>query len=167
MSVLNPDRPKLFTRFASDFTTTYTIHHWDWQCNCKGQLLENEHLKLVGIVTTPGEAIYILPRETALFEDEEAEYFAVVLYASDDSLTFLYHLAGNISQGYTVHYLGLKTDPNLVKLYQQSVDQQNVGNALPGLTLNMPVGVATDELIVAIRENGTFLDARSRKDWWE
>jgi hypothetical protein len=38
---------------------------------------------------------------------------------------------------------------------------------LPGLTLDTPVGVATGELIVAMRDNGKFLDARSKKDWWE
>ena len=45
--------------------------------------------------------------------------------------------------------------------------EESKGNELPGLTLDMPVGVASDELIVAIRDKGTFLDARSLKDWWD
>jgi hypothetical protein len=60
-----------------------------------------------------------------------------------------------------VHYLGLQVDPNLLELFRESK-----GNELPGLTHDVPVGVATDELIVAIRDRGTFLDARSRLDWW-
>jgi hypothetical protein len=68
-----------------------------------------------------------------------------------------------VVSGYTVHYLGLQTDPNLVKLFEESE-----GSELPGLTLDTPIGVAAgEELMVAMRDNGTFLDARSKRDWWE
>jgi hypothetical protein len=86
----------------------------------------------------------------------------VVLYASEDSLTFLYNRAGTVVQGYTIHYVGLQTDPNLVALFRESQ-----GNQLPGLTLDTPVGIATGELLVAIRDNGKFLDTRSQHDWWD
>jgi hypothetical protein len=85
-----------------------------------------------------------------------------LLFAAEDSLTFVYTRAGSVARGYTVHYLGLQTDPGLVNLFRQSN-----GAELPGLTLDTPVGIATAELIVAIRDNGTFLDVRSRHDWWE
>lgn len=61
-----------------------------------------------------------------------------------------------------MHYLGLQTDPNLIKTFRESK-----GSNLPGLSLDVPVGVAGDELVVAIRDNGTFLDARSKQDWWD
>jgi len=68
-----------------------------------------------------------------------------------------------VAQGFTVHYLGLQTDPNLMKVFEESE-----GSQFPGLTLDTPVGVAAgDELIVAMRDNGKFLDARSKLDWWE
>jgi hypothetical protein len=158
-SGIDPTAPKLSSVFEPNFVNAYTIHNWDWGCDCKGALLQEEHLVLVGIKTTPGEPVFIPSKPQDIFG---GKYYATVLYASEDSLTFVYSRVGTVVKGYTVHYLGLHTDPNLLALYQESQ-----GNELPGLTLDTPVGIATDELIVAIRDNGTFMDARSRKDWWE
>lgn len=158
-SGLDPDAPNLASIFKPDFTQAYTVYDWDWNCNCKGQLLRDEHLVLLGIRTTPGEPVYIPSRQQNVYR---GSYYATLLYAAEDTLTFVYTRAGNVARGYTVHYLGLQTDPNLIALFRQSR-----GGQLPGLTLNTPVGIATAELIVAIRDNGTFLDARSRHDWWE
>lgn len=158
-SGLDPDAPNLASIFNPNFTQAYTVHDWDWNCNCKGQLLRDEHLVLLGIRTTPGEPVYIPSRQQNVYR---GSYYATLLYAAEDTLTFVYTRAGNVARGYTVHYLGLQTDPNLVALFRQSQ-----GGQLPGLTLNTPVGIATGELIVAIRDNGTFLDVRSRHDWWE
>ncbi|GAB4533636.1 MAG: hypothetical protein Kow0063_15870 [Anaerolineae bacterium] len=159
-SGIDPDAPDFSAVFKPDFVRTYAIHDWDWGCNCKGKLIDDGSAVLVGIKTTPGEPIFIPKTDRDIYE---GKYYAVVLYASEDSLTFVYARAGNVVNGYTVHYEGIQTDPNLLKLFQESK-----GNQLPGLTLDTPVGVAAgDEIIVAIRDNGTFLDARSRLDWWE
>jgi hypothetical protein len=155
---IDPNTPKLSGIFEPKFVNLYTIHDWDWNCNCPGPLIEDPGVVLVGIDTTPGEPVFIPTIEQDIYE---GKYYAVVLYASEDSLTFVYEREGTVATGYSVHYLGLYTDPNLLALYQESK-----GNELPGLTLDTPVGVAGDELIVAIRDKGTFLDARSRKDWW-
>ncbi len=136
---------------------TYVVHDWDWNCNCKGKL-KNEGF-LVGIETTPGEPIYIPPTQQAVWQDD---YYAVVLYASEDSLTFVYNRVGTVAHDYVIHYLGLQTDPNLLTLYRQST-----GDEFPGLDLETPVGVATDELIISVRDKGSFMDTRSRKDWWD
>ena len=151
--------PNLGHVFEPNFVNAYTVHDWDWGCNCKGPLLRQDHLVLVGIKTTPGEPVFIPTKEQDMYQ---GKYYATLLYASEDSVTFLYDRKGTVIAGYTVHYLGLRTDPNLLKLYRESK-----GNQLPGLTLDTPVGIATDEIIVAIRDNGTFMDARSRKDWWD
>jgi hypothetical protein len=156
---VDPDAPKLSKVFSPEFTAVYTVHDWDWGCNCKGKLIEEDTVVLAGIKTTPGEPIYIPPREQDIYD---RKYYAVVLYASEDSLTFLYNRAGTVVQGYTIHYVGLQTDPNLVALFRESQ-----GNQLPGLTLDTPVGIATGELLVAIRDNGKFLDTRSQHDWWD
>jgi hypothetical protein len=158
-SGLDPDAPNLASIFKPDFVRAYTVHDWDWNCNCKGSLLNQEHLVLLGIRTTPGQPIFIPSRKQNVYR---GNYYATLLYAAEDTLTFVYTRAGSVATGYTVHYLGLQTDPNLVALFRQSQGRQ-----LPGLTLNTPVGIATTELIVAIRDNGTFLDVRSRHDWWE
>jgi uncharacterized protein YjbI with pentapeptide repeats len=158
-SGIDADTPKLSAAFEPNFVNAYTVHNWDWACNCKGELLREDQLVLVGIKTRPGEPIFIPSKKQDIFA---GKYFATVLYASEDSLTFIYDNVGNVTTGYTVHYLGLQTDPNLLTLFRESK-----GNELPGLTLDTPVGTATDELIIAIRDKGTFMDARSRKDWWD
>ncbi len=158
-SGVDADAPKLSAIFEPDFTAAYAVHDWDWGCNCKGDLIRDDQAILVGINTTPGEPLFIPPTERDIYD---GKYHAVVLYASEDSLTFLYAREGTVALGYTVHYVGLRTDPNLLSLYQESE-----GSELPGLTLDTPVGTATTELLVAIRDNGKFLDARSINDWWD
>jgi hypothetical protein len=158
-SGIDPNAPNLGDVFKNpQFVRAYTIHDWDWNCNCKGKLINDDHLVLVGIKTQPGEPIFIPTKKQDIFG---GKYYATLLYASEDSLTFVYSREGNVAHAYSVHYLGLNTDPNLLALYQQSK-----GNELPGLTLDTPVGVAGEELIVAIRDKGKFMDARSRGDWW-
>jgi len=151
--------PRLSRVLKPDFVATYFIHDWDWGCNCKGALIQNGRAVLVGIKTAPGDPIFIPPTPHDIYQGKD---YATLLYADEDSLTFVYARAGNVTQGYTVHYLGLQTDPNLVKLFRESQ-----GSNLPGLTLDTPVGLAGNQLIVAVRDNGTFLDARSRLDWWK
>jgi hypothetical protein len=159
-SGIDPDAPKLSAAFEPDLVQTYAVHDWDWGCNCKGDLIDDGSAVVVGIKTQPGQPIFIPKTDRDIYD---GKYVAVVLYASEDSLTFVYARAGTVVNGYTVHYVGLQTDPNLLKLFQESK-----GNELPGLTNDTPVGVAAgDELIVAMRDNGKFLDARSRLDWWQ
>ncbi len=159
-SGVDPSSLKLSSVFEPNFVATYAVYDWDWGCNCPGDLLPEDEAVLVGIETMPGEPIFIPKTERDIYD---GKYYAVVLYASEDSLTFVYARNGTVASGYTVHYLGLHTDPNLLALYRDSP-----ANELPGLTLETPVGVAaSDELIVAVRDNGKFLDARSKKDWWE
>ena len=155
----DPNAPHLSSVLKPDFVATYAVHDWDWNCNCKGKLIEDGKSVLVGVRTTPGQPLFI-PRVSA--DIFQGKYYATLLYASEDSLTFVYSRRGNVARGYTIHYVGLQTDPNLLALFRQSK-----GNELPGLSLDVPVGVASDQLVVAIRDNGTFMDARSRADWWK
>ncbi|MEW5960852.1 MAG: hypothetical protein AB1801_24265 [Chloroflexota bacterium] len=159
-SGIDPNAPNFAASLSPDqIVKTYAIHDWDWGCNCPGNLLPKEEAVLIGLKTTPGEPIFIPKTERDIFG---GKYYATLLYADKDSLTFVYARAGSVVKGYTVHYVGLYTDPNLIALFEESK-----GSELPGLTLDTPVGVAGNELIMAIRDNGKFLDARSKKDWWE
>ncbi len=143
-----------------NFVTTYSAHNWDWGCNCPSDLIENPwgRVAAVEIATTPDQSLYIPRRK---FDIYQGKFYAVLLYASEDSLTFVYAREGNISNGYAIHYQGLTTDPNLLKLYRESQ-----GDNLPGLTLDTPLGTAGDKLMVAIRDRGSFMDPRTEKDWW-
>ena len=151
--------PQLSRVLKPDIVATYLIHDWNWGCNCKGALIQDGRSVLVGIRTTPGDPIFVPPAPHDIYQGND---YATLLYADEDSLTFVYARAGNVAKGYTVHYMGLQTDPNLLKLFRESQ-----GNNLPGLTLDTPVGLAGSQLIVAIRDNGVFMDARSRLDWWK
>jgi hypothetical protein len=159
-SGIDPNAPKFSSVFSPDqIIGTYAIHDWDWATNSPGSLLPENEAVAIALKTTPGEPLFIPKTERDIYD---GKYYATVLYASPDSLTFVYAREGSVVQGYTLHYVGLHTDPNLVKLFEESK-----GNELPGLTLDTPVGWASDKLLVAIRDNGKFLDARSKKDWWE
>ncbi|HRV92542.1 MAG TPA: hypothetical protein P5526_10305 [Anaerolineae bacterium] len=157
---IDPGAPNLGAIFSPDIVQTYGIHNWDWGCNCKGDLIDDGKSILVGIKTTPGDPIFIPPTTSPIFG---GEVFAVVLYASEDSLTFAYARDGTVAQGYAIHYQGLHVDPNLLAKYNEAT-----GNDVVGLTLDTPVGVAaSDELLVAVRDKGTFMDSRSINDWWK
>jgi hypothetical protein len=64
-------------------------------------------------------------------------YEVLVLYASTERITLKYTRDDNVISGYTLHVENVCVDPNLLALYG-----------------------------VAIRDNGTFMDPRSRNDWW-
>jgi len=159
-SGIDPDAIKLSGVFEpEDIIGTYAIHDWDWASNTTGNLLPEDQAVLLELQTTPGEPLFIPKKKQDIYG---GDYYATVLYASEDSLTFIYDNVGNVTTGYTVHYVGLHTDPNLLKLFRESK-----GGELPGLTLDTPVGLASDKLLVAVRDKGTFMDARSKKDWWD
>ena len=58
------------------------------------------------------------------------------------------------------------TDPDLLALYRQN-HAAGRGN-LPALRGHQAFGVAVgSEIQVAVRDTGTFMDPRSRNDWWQ
>jgi len=156
-SGIDPNAPKLKPILEPEFTQAYAVHNWDWGCNCKGDLFDE--VDMIGIKTTPGKPVFIPHKQQDIWA---GDYFALLLYASEDTVTFAYARDGTVAHSYAIHYQGLRTDPNLLALYRESK-----GNELPGLALDTPVGIATDELRVAIRDKGTFMDPRSLRDWWD
>ena len=90
---------------------------------------------------------------------------ALVLYATDQTLTLKYTRDDNVVSGYTVHVAGVCTEPTLLALYQR-LDAEGRAS-LPALCGDAPLGRAIgDEIQVSIRDTGSFMDPRSRKDWW-
>ncbi|MCL7454490.1 MAG: hypothetical protein M8467_15740, partial [Anaerolineae bacterium] len=67
---------------------------------------------------------------------------------------------------YTVHVENVCVEPSLLALYRQWDAAGRV--RLPALRGGQPFGRARGtEIGVAIRDSGTFMDPRSRKDWWQ
>jgi hypothetical protein len=161
-----PYLPGLFADHRrGPITSVHQVRDWRWDCGehgCAGDWLMKYEVTLLGIATTPGEAIRIPEREAEIYG---GGYIAVVLYAEERRLTIAYTRDGTVANGYAAHLENFCVDPNLLAQYRAG----NAGgrHQLPGLHNGQTVGVAAGrELLVAIRDRGMFMDPRSQKDWW-
>jgi hypothetical protein len=67
--------------------------------------------------------------------------------------------------GYTFHVKGICVEPDLLALYQSCAAAGR--RFLPALRPRQVFGRARgSEILIAIRDCGTFLDPRSHFDWW-
>jgi hypothetical protein len=162
----DPNAPQVYTLFVDQrvpaFTTVYQVYDWNWGCNCRGGLLTNWDVTLAGMGVAPGEVLY--------FPDSGSNigngYEALVLYASEERITLKYTREDNVVAGYTIHVENICVEPTLQDLYRAWNDAGR--GRLPALRAGQPIGRARGyEVGVAIRDWGTFLDPRSRKDWWQ
>ena len=163
----DPLAPQLYSLFANDrtpsFTSTHAVYDWDWANNRRGPLLSQWPATLLGMGTTTGEVIR-LPRRAGS-DIYQGVYYALVVYAERTRISLHYARNDYIAPGYGLHIENVCVDPSLLALYQQT-NAAGRGQ-LPGLRNNQPVGTAQGgEILVAVRDTGTFMDPRSRKDWW-
>ncbi len=160
--------PQLYGLFQDNRTPVFSsasrVYDWNWTCNCRGALLTNWQVTLAGMATTPGEIIrvpgsgYDIGRMPGGFE-------VMVLYATPHRLTLKYTREDNVIQGYTLHLENICVEPSLLYLYNLMNSAGRV--SLPALFAGQSIGRAMgNEMGVAIRDNGMFMDPRSRKDWW-
>jgi len=161
----DPGAPQLGGLFtdgrAPAFAGLYRVTDWDWSCNCRAGPVASPAVTLVDLAATPGEPVLLPPSGYAI----GSGYAALVLYAAPDRITLKYTREDNVVSGYTLHLEGLCVAPELLALYSQA---DAAGRALlPALRAGQLIGRTGDALGVAIRDNGAFLDPRSRKDWWQ
>jgi len=90
----------------------------------------------------------------------------LVLYADQNNITLKYTPDDTVVGGYTVHISGICVDPALLNKYQSN---SVIRTQLPALNGKDILGTARgNEVKVSIRDgNGTFMDPRSYKDWWQ
>lgn len=162
----DPAAPQLSTLFLDQrvppFEAVYQVYDWDWDCNCRADLLTNYEVTLAGLGVAPGEVLS-LPDSGY---DIGAGYEALVLYASEERITLKYTREDNVVWGYTVHLENVCVEPSLLALYRQWDDAGR--DRLPALRGRQPFGRALgNEIGVAIRDTGTFMDPRARQSWWE
>jgi uncharacterized protein YraI len=139
----------------------YQVYDWDWNANARGPLIGDPEVTLLGLQTTPEEIIDTPDGGGDLGEG----YVALVLYASPDRITLKYTREDNVVHGYTLHIENVCVEPTLLALYQQMNDDGR--SALPAVRPGEPLGRATGpEIGIVVRDKGSFLDPRSRKDWW-
>ncbi|MEM7539101.1 MAG: hypothetical protein AAF639_43485 [Chloroflexota bacterium] len=157
--------PQLSTIFAnnrrSSVCSLFRTHHWDWGRNARGGQITNYEVTVMGLHTNPAETVH-LPRSGYHIGDG---YNALVLFVDDERMTIKYTREDNVVHGYTLHVEGVAAEPRLRQLY----DQLNAAGRgqLPALRTGQAVGRAIEnEIRVAIRDAGSFMDPRVRKDWW-
>ncbi len=172
----DPRAPQLPGLFADQRTGTFRALHqvydWNWVCNCRGSPLTTPSVTLVELATTPGETLhvpqsgYTIGSSLAWGDAPTDDYAVLVLYATANRLTLKYTRTDNVVHGYTLHLENLCVEPRLLALYEQ---WNTAGRGhLPALHAGQALGRARDGTVgVAIRDSGTFLDPRSRKDWWQ
>jgi hypothetical protein len=163
---VDPAAPQLSALFGNQrtplFNAAYRVYQWDWNCNCRGGPITKWDVTLLGMRTTPGEIIHL----PVAGYDVGGGYGALVLYAEPTRLTLKYTREDDVVAGYTLHLENLCVDANLLALYRRL---NAAGRSeLPALWPGQPLGRAAGaEIDVAIRDMGSFLDPRSRKDWWQ
>lgn len=150
--------------------SVYRVYGWDWACGphgCRGPIITDPPVTLAGLNTTPGEPIFIPERNAEIFG---GGYRVMVLYAEAQRITLGYTRKDTVAAGYAVHLENICVDPNLLALYRGQTNSEgwHFTGQLPALRNNQALGTALDnEVRVAIRDRGAFLDPRSRKDWWQ
>ncbi|HXF63099.1 MAG TPA: hypothetical protein VNK95_15850 [Caldilineaceae bacterium] len=164
----DPDAPQLAGLFsprrAPVFTAAYQVHDWNWSCpngGCRGEPLRHPEVTLVGLAARPGEPVYPPSRRAPIWGNAIAQ----VLFAEETRLTLAYTRDDSPAYGYVIHLENVCVDPNLLALYRSL--HQAGRTSLPALRAGDPIGSARSDVIqVAVRDTGSFMDPRSRKDWW-
>jgi hypothetical protein len=162
---LDPGAPQLAGLFSPprrpDFEATYQVHDWDWEGMRRGPEIASPEVTAVGLLARPGDLVHVPDSGYDIGSDQQV----LVLYANAESVTLKYTREDNVVFGYTLHVDGICVAPGLLALYRRC--DQAGRHVLPALAADQPYGWVVDtEVIVAIRDNGDFLDPRSRLDWW-
>ncbi len=157
-----PQFPGLFRdRRTPAFTQGYQRYRWDEECDCPQDTYSPWDVTVLGMGVAPGETIHTPDSGY----DIGGGYEYMVMYAGETDITL--HIGREDEfHGYVVHLDGVCTDPDLLSLYRQL---HAAGRAeLPALRGHQPFGRAVgNEIQIAIRDTGNFLDPRSRTDWWQ
>ncbi len=157
--------PQLAGLFGHQRTPTisnvYRAYHWDWGRNARGGIITDFDVTVLGCKVDLGETIHIPSAGYSIGQG----YAALVLYADQERITLKYTGEDSVVSGYTVHVEGVCTEPNLLALYNQM--NSSGRRKLPALRAGQAFGRAREqEIRVAIRDTGRFMDPRVRKDWW-
>lgn len=143
------------------FSATYRVFHWDWDSARRGGPITEWPVTLLGLATTPAEPVRVPDSSYGIGQG----FMVLVLYAADERVVLKYTRDDNVVRGYTIHLEGVCVDPALRALYERR--NREGRRELPGLRAGQAFARARGtEIRVAIRDAGSFMDPRSRKDWW-
>lgn len=158
-ALFRPVRPALIIQ-------NYSVYDWNWACSehgCRGALIDSPTVTMFALAATPNEAVYLPSRHTEIYG---GDFKALVLYADDTRITLKYTREDSPVFGYMLHLEDLLVDPSIILRYRE-LDAAGRGH-LPALRNGDLVGYAYgDSVKVAMRDTGSFMDPRVRKDWWQ
>jgi hypothetical protein len=156
------------------------VYGWDLVTNSRSTPILYPPVTLAHFAVAPDESLHVPhseynigtfterpPRGVFLDNppDDPNKFEVLVLYASAERITLKYTREDNVVSGYTLHVENICVAPALLKLYREWNEKGRM--RLPALKQGQAFGRATGGAIgVIIRDNGTFMDPRSRKDWW-
>ena len=147
------------------FSAVYQVHDWDWACDvdgCRGAPIALPAVTLAALAASPGEALFIPTRNAEVYG---GGYRAMVLYAAANRLTLTYTRRDTAADGYVVHLEEIHVDSALLSRYREANAAGR--QQLPALRNGEQLGTAAGAAVkVVIRDTGSFMDPRSRKDWW-
>jgi hypothetical protein len=161
--------PRLYTLFADQtwrgISRVYQVYQWDggWSGMAFVNPITSPDVTLIGLNSRTGETVHVPYRPADIYQ---GNYVALVLYADRDRITLKYTREDHVVNGYTLHIEAFCVDPNLLALYNQVSAAGR--SSVPGIRFGQALGRATgNEVKIAIRDRGTFMDPRARKDWWQ
>jgi len=139
----------------------YQAHNWNWGNNSRGSTITDFEVTVAGFQVKPGEVIHAPKADYSIGQG----YAVLVLYAGKERITLKYTGEDSVVSGYTIHIDGVCVEPSLLALYEE---KNKAGRGqLPALRAEQALGRARgNEIQVAIRDTGRFMDPRVRKDWW-
>jgi hypothetical protein len=179
--------PQLYNLFGDKRTGVFTslsqVYDWNWATNSRGAPITDPAVTLARLAMAVGEAVHVpgsgytigtpslIPAPGTAFLKTDllaaaGGYEVLVLYAATNRITLKYTRDDNVIHGYTLHVEDVCVEPRLLALYQQ---MNTAGRAnLPALRAGQSFGTArTTSIGAAIRDSGSFMEPRSRKDWWQ
>ncbi len=157
-----PQLAGLLSGGSPPFGSAYQIFDWDWAGMGRGTRISDPPVTVLGFRVHRGETLHVPASGYTIGEGWEV----LVLYASSERVTLKYTREDSVVEGYTLHVENACVEPRLLSLYR-SCDASG-RNRLPALRELQAFGRArSDQVLVAIRDHGRFLDPRSRKDWWQ
>lgn len=161
----DPKAPQLnsILKNGAQFLHLYKIHKWDWNNNRPSTEYEDyAPVSVLGLYAKPGQQL-LTPTSGYVIA---TGYKAMLIYADEKSLAINWTGDDDAITGYAAHIDGICVDPNLLALYRQLNSAGR--HKMPVLKDGQKMGTAkTNEVRVAIRDSGNFLDPRSKLDWWK
>jgi hypothetical protein len=163
--VTDRSAPQFPAMFADNrvpaFVKTYHRYRWDAGCNCPVDTYSPWPATVLGLRTRPGE---VIAAPDSGYDIGGGNEF-LVLYAGETGITLHIGRDDDLT-GYTIHIDDVCVEPDLLALYRRL---HSAGRGeLPVLRGRQPLGRAVgDEIKIAVRDYGHFLDPRSRNDWWQ